>query len=384
MVCLGSNKQASKFVLSELQLKSLDDEGYLIVRNVVSSNFIDEVNSYIKKWFESIPHYNNKYTSYSDKVHNIAKGRGVGHNFGNWMLRLHPNIISIWCQLWGCNSDELIVSLDGFRHMESSYKPKKEADGSVKSWTHIDEGIINDKIVNFHNSLIMRRKSILGDNSYQMSIATTDVGSDDGCFLCIPKAHKLFDELVDGRDMFQILSAKTLDDLKTRGYNETRITGVNKGDVIIWNSRTPHRSDAFLVNNGKTSGVVFVCYTHRSNTSKKDMEQRVKAFNDPLSTSSHSPAGNNFKINAPPRRYTSDKSEKEKMDKEMTPSINDVINIDEINFENIKDPSFVQLFHSVCSVKPTFYGKPFPFNHKAPSEAIILNVFKDLYEKKHQ
>jgi len=377
-------------IITNGDLAILKDQGYVVIRKVVSEAFVDEMNSYIDQWFKSIPCYNGKLTSYQAKVHNIMKGEGVGHNFSNWMLRTHPNVISIWCKLWNCTADQLVVSLDGFRQMPSSYKPKKE-DGVVKSWTHVDEGdIANDLIINITGNTVPLTKAFDGSVSFQMSIATSDVDENDGCFLCIPKGHTHFKEMVSGKEMFQILGKEKLDFLAKKGLVEKRITGIKKGDAIIWNSKTPHRGDSALVDNGKISSVVFVCYTHRNNISKGDLVRRKAAFGSIfgpdaksiLATSSHSPGGNNFKVNAPPRLYgAKTKEEQEKQRIEMRPSEKEIVCAWDVS-SDIFPQSLFRLYHSLCYTNLEICNHPLPSSYTAPSEQEVMACFKKLHEKK--
>jgi len=369
-------------VLTSQHLESLEKEGYVIVRNLVSESFVGEMNNYIDQWFNSIPCYNGNLTSYQGKVHNIMKGEGVGHNFANWMLRLHPNVIGAWCDLCKCDPDELVVSLDGFRQAPSSYKPKKE-NGVVKNWTHVDEGDISKP----------PKLMFDGSISFQMSVALSDVGENDGCFLCIPQGHKYFKEIVNGKEMFQILSPEKLAFLAQKGLFEKRITGVKKGDAIIWNSKTPHRGDPALVNNGKTSSVIFACYTHRENVTAGDQNRRKEAFGSLIkaesknifkatyATSSHSPGGNNFKLNSPPRIYGDKTKEQQELEKKnMRPSEKELVSAWDVT-PNVFSNNLFRLYHSICSVDQEFC-KPFTSSYNNPTEKEVITCFKNLHEQK--
>ena len=89
--------------------KSLKEDGYVIIPNVLTSNEIEEARKMFDDWKSSV----NNLDVFHRKIdpHGIYKYHQAGHQRFAWFIRTRPEVQKIFKFL--LNTNDLIVSYDG-------------------------------------------------------------------------------------------------------------------------------------------------------------------------------------------------------------------------------------------------------------------------------
>ena len=108
----------------------LEEKGYVVIPNVISSEEIKTYTDEFHKWRTSVDNLDKLHNKINP--HHIYKYHQVGHQRHAWLIRTNPKVYNIFKKLW--NTDDLVVSFDG-----SCYMPKNTK-SSDNCWTHTDQG----------------------------------------------------------------------------------------------------------------------------------------------------------------------------------------------------------------------------------------------------
>lgn len=243
-------------IVSELQNK-----GYCIVPNVLSSEEVDEAKQLFYKWQKSVPNH--------DKLHNtidphgIYKYHHIGHQEHAWYIRTRPKVQEIFKKIWNC--DDLVVSFDGTCYIPKSLK-KQDA-----IWTHTDQAP-NSK----------------GLQCYQGFVALTT--NKERTLIVYEGSHKCHEKYFEEKGInstknWQLIDHDTLQEMTTK----KKALEVPAGALVLWDSRTFHQN-RYGAPNSEERIVQYVCYlpkNHPKNT-KSQQAKRLKYFKE-FRTTSHWP-----------------------------------------------------------------------------------------------
>ena len=109
--------------------QELEEFGYSIVHNVLTSEECENAYNMFNEWKNTIPDHD--YIHNSVDPHGIYKYHQVGHQRFAWLARTNEKIIDIFKTLW--DTDELVTSFDGCCYYPKDYK------GENRYWTHTDQ-----------------------------------------------------------------------------------------------------------------------------------------------------------------------------------------------------------------------------------------------------
>ena len=193
--------------------KDLEQQGYVIIPNILSP---DEITLYRKE-------FDNWYTSNIKRTHNtidphgIFKYHEIGHQRLAWLCRTHPKVQEVFKYLW--DTDELVVSFDG-----ACYFPK---DTSKKDnyWTHTDQS--------------PKQKGLW---CYQGLVALTS--NKERTLVVYEGSHKLHEQYFKDIDdckntkKFIIINKDYTDKLAS----SKKILDIAAGALVLWDSRTFHQN----------------------------------------------------------------------------------------------------------------------------------------------
>lgn len=195
--------------------KFLDEEGYVVINNILSENERKIYFDLFKTDFNKVSpnfNFNDKSTWIKDNIPLMyAKGMalysGLPQCDSMWYLRLNKNIKKIFSYVH--NTNELITSMDGFSvFLKKDQKPK--------SWLHIDQNP-NNKIY-----------SIQGSYNY------FKVNNNDSGFICVPKSHRFYKPKVNHKRNWIVLS-----DEEKKNLTIKKIL-IPENCFTLWNSKTIH------------------------------------------------------------------------------------------------------------------------------------------------
>ena len=198
-------------------MEYLEKEGYVVIKNVLSSEEREQGLSLFKKDMATVsPRFDfDDSSTWSIETCPLMFGKGMAvfNGFGQsdfmWHLRLNPKIQNIFKQIYSTN--DLVTSLDGFSMFIS--KAQKS-----KPWLHIDQNPKNDMY------------SIQGAYNYFPVNEKTDAG-----FVLVPGSHKNYKPEVKGKADWHVCNPQPI--------SESRKLIIPENCMVLWNSKTIHANE---------------------------------------------------------------------------------------------------------------------------------------------
>lgn len=181
----------------------------------------------------------NQIGTYPIPSHGVISNWGVGHTSAAWYIRTRPGVLDVFKQLW--NTQDLCVSFDGACYLPKGFVRRD----SAKGWVHVDQG----------GQDVFR--------CYQGFVAlTTNVSATIGV---VPFSHLHFADNVCGKKGNYI-------PLPHISPSATIKVPVQKGDMVIWDSRLAHMN---FYGNGEERLVQYVSFMPRSGATHKQLGKRL-------------------------------------------------------------------------------------------------------------
>lgn len=196
----------------------------------------------------------------------------IGHSKLAWEVRQNKKVIEAFAKIW--ETEDLIVSFDG----ASIYildKPNRESN----SWFHVDQSYTRN---NFE--------------CIQSWVNAYDTNEGDATLVILENSNSFHEEfqkefkITDKKDWYKLANKEQYDFYVNKGCREVAIK-CPRGYGVFWDSRTLHYGNPVQ----KTANddynyrcVVYVCMVPRAFAKKKDLEKRVRIFNE-LRMTSHWP-----------------------------------------------------------------------------------------------
>ena len=226
---------------SDSLCKSLERDGYGIVREVLSPYECDEIEHAIIKESRNLPHM-----AHSDVV---------------WNIRCMPKIRNIFEKLW--TEKDLIVGFDGIFRRERGQSDKGLPWHIDQDETHYD-----------------------GPCCYQAILVIRGSNLSSGNIVVLPGSHRrhraLSQRLGDGSRGWEFIQIPE-DDILFKLCLSEYSPDLYRGDIFLWDSRTAHRVSSPLdINTDRT--VVYLCMTPRYFADSETLALRKKAYKNGTST----------------------------------------------------------------------------------------------------
>ncbi|KAK1070466.1 hypothetical protein LTR12_008729 [Friedmanniomyces endolithicus] len=127
-------------------LLELEENGYVVVPNVIPQASCDQFVESSLHWLESFPHgFKRDDRSTWDEEHLPSGHKGglynrysVNHEAFVWKIRTEPGIIKVFEQIWG--TEDLITSFDGLNvSLPVNPKTGRTDISETAPWPHIDQ-----------------------------------------------------------------------------------------------------------------------------------------------------------------------------------------------------------------------------------------------------
>jgi len=259
--------------------KSLEENGYCIIENVLNPNEIFKAKELFHDWYDSVPNLDFFHTKMNP--HGIFKYHQVAHQEFAWYLRTLPQIIQIFADIWDTNTNNLVTGFDGACYMD------KGVNKNTKCWTHTDQAPKN--------------KGLL---CYQGVVSLTN--NKDNSLLVYEGSHKLHEEYFKSKGLendsknWQLIDHSYLDSIK----DKKKLLEIPAGSLVLWDSRTFHQN--IVSNSDEERLVQYICMKPKNNreNSASQTKKRLKYFEE-LRTTSHWPYP--IKVNSlQPRTFGND------------------------------------------------------------------------------
>jgi len=270
----GSNPD---LVLTDDLKKDLKEQGYCVVPQVFST---EECKEYINLFWDWLVNLGSgivkedwsTWTSNKRPLQDrgIVKYPSLAHADFIWKCRTHPNIRSIFSQLWQDN--DLLV---GF--CRACILPPSSSgyysDTGTRNWDW------------FHTDQSSRRRGL---HCVQGSMNLIDSEDNDGGFVVIPGSHLYHDEFFKihdigvSQDWYKYSKTDLEWFYKTKGLKIKKVN-VPAGALILWDSRLIHCNHPLnprQLDKNRYRMCIYVCYTPRSWATEEILKKKQEAFND--------------------------------------------------------------------------------------------------------
>ncbi|NKB98458.1 MAG: hypothetical protein GKR90_08200 [Pseudomonadales bacterium] len=231
-------------VISPADKSLFEEQGYLLVPNVVPASLCEAVVSCVAAWLAIDP--------IDPSTWPDPEGHGIvplHHAQALWQVRQHPQVHEVFATLYA--QQALWVSFD-----RASFKGPGHETNLLAEPIHWDGDPTN-----------------LKDDSFQGLVYLRDTGVDQGAFCCVPGIY---------RDLSSY-ATNHVEAIRTRkpsGISESEIdvVGGNQGSLLIWNRKLPHSST--VNRSGQPRWVQYVAMDLAR--SEQARLERIKMFEDRL------------------------------------------------------------------------------------------------------
>lgn len=236
--------------------KKLEEDGYVIIEDILTSSEVSSYKSLFYDWIEENPQIKDLHNKIDP--HGIFKYNQAAHQRFAWDIRINQNIQKIFKEIWNC--EDLVVSFDSMCWIEKDINKKDTI------WTHTDQTKNSDFIC------------------VQGLVAITS--NEKTTLVVYPGSHKLHSSIISKKGVvmnkWHLIDHEYLDNLKKK------ILNIKAGSLVLWDSRMIHQN--MYRENSEERLVQYVCYLPKNNigNNKKMREKRLRYFND-LRTTSHWP-----------------------------------------------------------------------------------------------
>lgn len=266
---------------SESILKSLKENGYAVVPNVLSHEDCDRYMGQYKAWLQKFEDSGRE----CDSRNSLIQSYRTGHFSTTWEVRLKTK--HVFEKVW--NTEKLLSSADAI----AISKPPEQGSNIFDThteWLHLDQASCRE-----------------GLHAYQGGVNLEESSETDHCFRVMAGSHIYLSEFYykfpnaaksSIRSEFYRLNKAQKAWYDKKGCKRTKVP-VPKGGMVLWDSRTVHDNVKPVFgrpNKDRWRFVVFVSMTPAIWARPEDMAIKNKAYNELLTTTHWSSQGlKNFK-----------------------------------------------------------------------------------------
>lgn len=243
--------------------KTLQHDGYAVVENVLSPEqcaaYIDAMWTWIEGFDTGI---NRRYPltwttkNWPFTTHGLLQHFKVGQSEFAWKMRVEPEILKIFSNLWNCPPEDLIVSFDGVNMGRAT---KRQG-----TWIHLDQGPRSSELRHYQGCV---------------TLTTTDGGlvfydKSPALHAKFWREHKKMDK---GDDWYKF-NPEDEEWYKRQGSSKVFVPS-QAGSLVLWDSRVPHQGQ-LPTQPGQIRMCIYVCYKPRSSATPAILKKRIKSFTE--------------------------------------------------------------------------------------------------------
>ena len=198
---------------------------------------------------------------------------GLGQAQFIWNLRQNPKCVNIFSELWNCKPEDLLVSFDAASfHMPSEVT---NIGWHRKTWHHSDQSYLRNDF-----------------ECVQSWVTAFDVNEGDATLSVYEGSNNFHKEFADAfkidskDDWYKLELVAEMDFYNSKGCKEVLIK-CPKGSMVFWDSRTIHCGVEPRKGRAEQNFrcVAYLCYMPRSKALVKDINKKIKAFEEMRMTS---------------------------------------------------------------------------------------------------
>lgn len=240
----------------------LENNGYVVIPNILNSHEIKEYWDEFNKWIKSIDNLEAFHSLINSN--GIFKYHEVGHQRFAWLLRTNPKIIDIFKFIW--DTDSLVTSFDGCCYYPTNYNR------TPSCWTHSDQSSIKK-----------------GRRCIQSFVSLTS--NTERTFIVYEGSHKLHEDhsktynIEEPSDWYMI-NKEYLETI----HNKKKILDISAGSLVLWDSRTFHQNTCGEPDCKEERLVQYLCYLPKNNEINDEyMQTKREYYFNTLRTTNHYP-----------------------------------------------------------------------------------------------
>ena len=245
------------FNMVEIKRK-LKDNGYVVIRNVLTPEEVDSAKEEFYKWKDGIDDLDEIHKKVDP--HGIFKHHENGHSRYAWDIRLNKMVQYIFKKVW--ETEELSVSFDGSCHIPKNCTKRDNI------WTHTDQAP-NSK----------------GLKCYQGFVALTT--NKERTLRVYKGSHELHEQYFKDKKISSSKNWHLIDKVYLQSIQGShRKLEVQKGSLVLWDSRVFHQNQYGLPNSEERI-VQYVCYLpkHHEKNTETQKKKKLKYFEERRTTS---------------------------------------------------------------------------------------------------
>lgn len=256
-------------VINETETKNMRDGMWDYLEHITQSFEVPMQRDNTQTWRS----YNKLYPKHGM----LLQHWGVGHSQMVWDLRENPKIYNVFAKIHNTSAENLLVSFDG----ASFHLPPEITNfGWHRSGHHL----------HCDQSYLRNNKECI-----QGWITANPIEEGDATLTFLEGSQKFHADfakqfgITDKPDWYQLKNPEHVDFYLNKGC-ERKYIACPEGSLILWDSRTIHCGIQCVRGRSqpKIRCITYVCYTPRKLATKKDIEKKIKAFED-LRMTSHWP-----------------------------------------------------------------------------------------------
>lgn len=266
------------------ETKTLAENGFQVIENVIDDNLIEELREEMWKWLNfktknlNNPIQKNDINTFRTffelypKHGMLLQHWDVGHNPMSWKLRQNENIINIFSEIW--NTKDLLTSFDG---LSISLPPET----TNRGWNRGEEW--------FHTDQCYRRNNF---ECVQGLVNLYDVNDGDATLRVLDRSHLFHEDfqkkfkITRNADWLMLNSDQKEFYLNYLGNDSDICIKGGKGSMFLWDSRTIHQGYAPLKTRTKENirCAIYICMVPAHGIEQKQLKKRIECFENKRTT----------------------------------------------------------------------------------------------------
>ncbi len=269
---------------------TLNEYGVAIIPNVLNEEECEEMRNGMWEYLEhitsdfEIPINRNNEESWRSlrllypKHSMLIQEWNIGHTQLSWNLRQNPKIYEIFAHIWNVAARDLLVSFDG---CSFHFPPEITKFGWYRGnqWLHCDQSYLRNDFECVQSWI----------NGYDTNEGDATLTFFEGS----NKHHREFRErfnITDREDWYKLENSDQHDFyVNEKGCKQYHIK-CPKGSLVLWDSRTIHCGSEPMKGREipNMRCVVYLCYAPRNLITTRDLNKKIKAFEE-MRTTNHWP-----------------------------------------------------------------------------------------------